>query len=60
VFQPRIVEVKKLVAPRGVSLCSMWLEFLEGLDGGVEASGARRLDRAVTSCQPSLHSGEEV
>jgi hypothetical protein len=39
-FQPRIVEVEKLVASGSVGLWGMQLQLLEGLDGGVEARSA--------------------
>jgi hypothetical protein len=44
VFQPRAVEVKKLVALRVRASRACSLQLLEGLDGNIEASGARRLD----------------
>jgi hypothetical protein len=59
-FQPPIVEVEKLVALGGAGLRGMQLQLLEGLDDGVEASRARRMEGGGSPRQPSLRGDEEI
>jgi hypothetical protein len=59
-FQLPIVEVEKLVALGGAGLQGVQLQLLEGIDHGIEASGARRLCGGGSPCQPSLSGDEEV
>jgi hypothetical protein len=60
VLQSLVIEVKELVALRGMDLQDVQLQLLEGLDNYVKAGGAKWLDKGRGPCQLSLHGDEEI